>query len=33
VFGDGIEDDRIDLGWGMGLEIGVAPGRLNLIAA
>ena len=32
VFGDGIEDDRIDLAWGMRLEIGVSPTRLNLIA-
>ncbi|HXU06686.1 MAG TPA: hypothetical protein VN903_37275 [Polyangia bacterium] len=32
VFGDGIEDDRIDLAWGMRLDIGVAPDRLNLIA-
>jgi hypothetical protein len=33
VFGDGIEDDRIELQWGMRLHVGVAPVRLNLIAA
>jgi hypothetical protein len=31
VFGDGIEDDRIELQWGMRLHVGVAPTRLNLI--
>jgi hypothetical protein len=33
VFGDGIEDDRLELGWGMRLQVALAPGLLNLIAA
>ena len=33
VFGDGIETDRLDFGWGMRLTIGIAPNRLNLIVA
>jgi NAD kinase len=33
VFGDGIETDRLELGWGMRLTIGIAPNRLNLIVA
>jgi NAD kinase len=31
IFGDGIEDDRLDFAWGMKLEVGVAPIRLHLI--
>jgi NAD kinase len=33
VFGDGIETDRLEFGWGMRLTIGIAPNRLNLIVA
>ena len=31
IFGDGIEDDRIDFHWGMSAEIKVADVRLNLV--
>ena len=31
IFGDGIEDDRLDFAWGMKLEVGVAPSRLHLV--
>jgi hypothetical protein len=31
VFGDGIEADRLEFGWGMQLTVGIAPNRLNLI--
>jgi hypothetical protein len=33
VFGDGIEDDRIDFSWGVRATIGVAPEKLRLVAA
>jgi hypothetical protein len=33
VFGDGIEDDRLDFAWGMRLDIRVSPLRLNLVVA
>lgn len=33
VFGDGIEDDRLDFAWGMRLRIAVAEQRLNLVRA
>lgn len=31
AFGDGIEDDRIELGWGTVLRVEVAPERLRLV--
>lgn len=31
VFGDGIEDDRLTLGWGQGLTIGRSPRALRLV--
>lgn len=31
VFGDGIEDDRLEFHWGMRLTVGVAEMRLNLV--
>jgi hypothetical protein len=31
VFGDGIESDRVDFGWGVLATIRVAPERLRLI--
>jgi hypothetical protein len=31
IFGDGIEDDRIDFGWGMQARIRVARSRLALV--
>ncbi len=31
LFGDGIEDDRIEFGWGLRAELGVAPERLHLV--
>ena len=31
VFGDGIEDDRLDFAWGMRLQIGVSEQRLRLV--
>jgi hypothetical protein len=33
VFGDGIESDRVDFGWGMQASVRVAPGRLRLVGA
>jgi hypothetical protein len=32
VFGDGIEADRLEFGWGRRLDIRVAPERLRLVA-
>ena len=31
VFGDGIEQDRIDFGWGVLARVGVARERLRLV--
>jgi NAD kinase len=31
VFGDGIEDDRLDFAWGMKLNIGISEQRLRLV--
>jgi NAD kinase len=31
VFGDGIEDDRLELGWGMVARVGIAETRLHLV--
>jgi hypothetical protein len=33
VFGDGIEDDRLDFAWGMRLRVEVAEQRLRLVRA
>jgi hypothetical protein len=33
VFGDGIEQDRIDFGWGVLARVGVARERLRLVEA
>jgi NAD kinase len=33
VFGDGIEDDRLDFAWGMHLRVEVAEQRLRLVRA
>jgi hypothetical protein len=32
VFGDGIEADRLEFGWGRRLEVRVAPERLRLVS-
>jgi hypothetical protein len=32
VFGDGIETDRLEFGWGRRLEVRVAPERLRLVS-
>ncbi len=31
IFGDGIEDDRLEFGWGLRVEVGVATERLHLV--
>jgi hypothetical protein len=31
VFGDGIEDDRLDFAWGMRLQIGISEQQLRLV--
>lgn len=31
LFGDGIEDDRLAFGWGLGAKVGVASERLTLV--
>jgi len=31
IFGDGIEDDRLEFGFGVRVEVGVAPQRLHLV--
>ena len=31
VFGDGIESDRVDFGWGVQATVRVAPERLRLV--
>lgn len=31
LFGDGIEDDRLEFGWGVRAEVGVARERLHLV--
>ncbi len=31
IFGDGIEDDRLEFGWGRRVEVGVASERLHLV--
>jgi hypothetical protein len=33
VFGDGIESDGVEFGWGVAASVGVAPERLRLVAA
>lgn len=33
VFGDGIEDDRLEFGWGRRLEVSLSDQRLNLVQA
>ena len=33
IFGDGIEDDRLEFGWGLRVEVGVASERLHLVRA
>jgi hypothetical protein len=33
VFGDGIESDRVDFGWGVQARVRVAPERLRLVEA
>jgi hypothetical protein len=32
VFGDGIEPDRVEFGWGVQATVRVAPRRLRLVA-
>lgn len=31
IFGDGLEDDRLRVGWGMRVQVKVAPERLHLV--
>jgi len=31
IFGDGIEEDRLDFGWGIGSRVTLAPERLQLV--
>jgi hypothetical protein len=32
LFGDGIEQDRIQLGWGMNVQVRIAPERLRMVS-
>jgi hypothetical protein len=32
VFGDGIEADRLEFGWGRRIDVRVAPERLRLVS-